>query len=109
MTPFSQDSAPGFIEKAWGGAMDIKNTVVDFKDGVGDAIKAIGKLAEIIINGIDWVITMIANPVIILTFVDKMSIIIIMVLIILKMLGFDNLEKWIWLSIIIKILVCVFL
>lgn len=109
MIPFGQESAPGFIERAWGNAADIKNTMVDFKDGVGEAIKAIGDLAEIIMKGIDWVGTMIANPVIILTFVDKMSVIVIMTLIILKILGFEELDKWIWLSLIIKIVVCVFL
>lgn len=109
MQPFGQESAPGFIERAWEGASNVKNNIVDFKDGVGDAIKAIGDLAEIIINCIDWVGTIIANPIIILTFVDKMSMLTIMILIILKILGFDNLDKWIWLSLIIKIVACVFL
>ena len=107
--PLNQESASSFIERAMGNIANIKDGVIDFKDGVGDAIKAIGELAKIIIKGIDWIATMIANPVIILTFVDRMSIVIIMVLIILKMLGFEKLDKWIWLLLIIKVITCVLL
>lgn len=106
---FSQESAPGFIERARDGMANTKETILNFKDGLGDAIEAIGELAKLIVDCIDWVGTMIANPIIILTFVDKMSIIVIMVLVILKLLGFEDLDKWIWLSILIKIVVCVFL
>ena len=42
-----------------------------------------------------------------LTFIDQMAIVIIISLIILKILGFDNLEKWILLTILLKVVAMV--
>ena len=62
-----------------------------------------------IINAIDWVSTILFNPIIVLTFIDKLTIVIIISLIVLKMLGFNNLEKWILLSILVKVVAMVFI
>ena len=45
------------------------------------------------------------NPDVMICFVDKMSVVIIIAMLILKHLGFENLEKWIWLNILLKVVV----
>ena len=105
MIPFGQHSAPDFIQKAIG----IKDTVVGVKNGLETAIEAIGELAKLILNCIDWTRTIIKHPIIALTFIDKVSMIVLMVLFILKILGCEELDKYIWLSVLIIIVVCVFL
>ena len=79
------------------------------KEGTIEAIEAIGNLSKIILNAIDWVSTILFNPIIVLTFIDKLTIVIIISLIVLKMLGFHNLEKWILLSTLIKVVSMVFI
>lgn len=91
------------------GISNIKNTFVSLKDGTIESIEVIGKLSKVILNAIDWIVTVITHPSIILTFIDKMSLVIIMILLVLKLLGFENLEKWIWLGIILKVVAMVFL
>ena len=105
MIPFGQHSAPDFIQKAIG----IKDTVVGVKNGLETAIEAIGELAKIILNCIDWTKTIIKHPIIAFTFIDRVSMIVLMVLFILKILGFEELDRYIWLSVLIKIIVCVFI
>lgn len=105
MIPFGQHSAPDFIQKAIG----IKDTVVGVKNGLETAIEAIGELAKIILNCIDWTKAIIKHPIIAFTFIDRVSMIVLMVLFILKILGFEELDRYIWLSALIKIIVCVFI
>ena len=105
MMPFGQHSAPDFIQKAIG----IKDTVVGVKNGLETAIEAIGELAKIILNCIDWTKAIIKHPIIAFTFIDRVSMIVLMVLFILKILGFEELDRYIWLSALIKIIVCVFI
>ena len=82
---------------------EISGQISSLKEGTVEAIETIGKLSKMIINTIDWAFTVLFNPIIVLTFIDKLTIIIIMSLIVLKMLGFHNLEKWILLSTLIKV------
>ena len=79
------------------------------KEGTLEAIDTIGILSRMILNTIDWISTILFNPIIILTFIDKLTIVIIISLIVLKMLGFHKLEKWILLSILIKVVSMVFI
>ena len=79
------------------------------KEGTLEAIDTIGILSRMILNTIDWMSTILFNPIIILTFIDKLTIVIIISLIVLKMLGFNNLEKWILLSILVKVVAMVFI
>ena len=103
MIPFGQHSAPDFIQKAIG----IKNTVIGVKDGLETAVEAIGELAKIILNCIDWTKTIINHPIIAFTFIDRVSMIVLMVLFILRMVDILLLRKfrvvlyqmirlWIW-------------
>ena len=105
MIPFGQHSAPDFIQKAIG----ITDTVVGVKNGLETAVEAIGELAKIILNCIDWTKAIIKHPIIAFTFIDRVSMIVLMVLFILKILGFEELDRYIWLSALIKIIVCVFI
>lgn len=93
-----QDSAGGFI-----------GTMVSIKEGTARAIEVIGEVSKMILNAVDWTVTILFNPMVVLTFIDKMSIVIIISLIVLKMLGFDKLEKWILLSILLKVIAMVFM
>ncbi len=111
MTPIQQDNSFNLLEKAANGYNSLKdgisdgwNNVVEFKDGVAESLEVIADLAKIVIKTIDWFATIIMNPIIIVTAVDKLSIVVIMTLIILKILGFDNLDKWIWLTFLIKVI-----
>ena len=79
------------------------------REGTIEAIETIGTLSKMIINAIDWVSTILFNPIIVLTFIDKLTIVIIISLIVLKILGFNNLEKWILLSILVKVVAMVFI
>ena len=79
------------------------------KEGTLEAIDTIGILSRMILNTIDWISTILFNPMIILTFIDKLTIVIIISLIVLKMLGFHNLEKWILLSTLVKVVSMVFI
>ena len=56
---------------------EIGSKVSDLKDGTIEAIEIIGKLSKMIINAIDYVGTVILNPDIMLTFIDEMTIVII--------------------------------
>ena len=79
------------------------------KEGTLEAIDTIGILSRMILNTIDWISTILFNPIIVLTFIDKLTVVIIISLIVLKMLGFNNLEKWILLSILVKVVAMVFI
>lgn len=107
MTPIQQDNSLNLLEKAANGFKDgISNgwnSAVELKDSVAESLDTIADLAKIVIKSVDWFATIIINPIIVITAIDKLSIVIIMTLIILKVLGFDNLDKWIWLTILIKI------
>ena len=87
--------------------VEIGSKVSDLKDGTVEAIEIIGKLSKMIINAIDYIGTVILNPDVILTFIDGMTIVILMSLVILKMMGFEKMEKWMMLFIIIKVIASV--
>ena len=88
---------------------ELPSQINSLREGTVEAIETIGTLSKMIINAIDWVSTILFNPIIILTFIDKLTIVIIISLIVLKMLGFSNLEKWILLSTLIKVVSMVFI
>ena len=88
---------------------EIPGQISSLKEGTIEAIETIGNLSKMIIGAIDWISTILFNPIIILTFIDKLTIVIIISLIVLKMLGFSNLEKWILLSTLIKVVSMVFI
>lgn len=88
---------------------ELPSQINSLREGTIEAIETIGTLSEMIINAIDWVSTILFNPIIVLTFIDKLTIVIIISLIVLKMLGFNNLEKWILLSILVKVVAMVFI
>ena len=88
---------------------ELPSQINSLREGTIEAIETIGTLSKMIINAIDWVSTILFNPIIILTFIDKLTIVIIISLIVLKMLGFNNLEKWILLSILVKVVAMVFI
>ena len=88
---------------------ELPRQINSLRDGTIEAIETIGTLSKMIINAIDWVSTILFNPIIVLTFIDKLTIVIIISLIVLKMLGFNNLEKWILLSILVKVVAMVFI
>ena len=99
----NQDNAFSFISNISTGVTDFKNKVITIKEGTQDALEVISQFCKIIITGVDWIKTILLNPIIILTAVDKLSIIILTTLILLKILGFGDLEKWILLTILIKV------
>lgn len=88
---------------------EIPGQINSLKEGTIEAIETIGTLSKMIIGTIDWMSTILFNPIIILTFIDKLTIVIIISLIVLKMLGFHNLEKWILLSTLVKVVSMVFI
>ena len=88
---------------------EIPGQINTLKEGTVEAIETIGTLSRIILNAIDWMSTILFNPIIILTFIDKLTIVIIISLLVLKMLGFHKLEKWILLSTLIKVVSMVFI
>ena len=88
---------------------ELPSQINSLREGTIEAIETIGTLSKMIINAIDWVSTILCNPIIVLTFIDKLTIVIIISLIVLKMLGFNNLEKWILLSILVKVVAMVFI
>lgn len=88
---------------------ELPSQINSLREGTIEAIETIGTLSKMIINAIDWVSTILFNPIIILTFIDKLTIVIIISLIVLKMLGFNNLEKWILLSVLVKVVAMVFI
>lgn len=88
---------------------ELPSQINSLREGTIEAIETIGTLSKMIINAIDWVSTILFNPIILLTFIDKLTIVIIISLIVLKMLGFNNLEKWILLSILVKVVAMVFI
>lgn len=88
---------------------EIPGQVNSLREGTIEAIETIGNLSKIIVSAIDWMSTILFNPIIILTFIDKLTIVIIISLVVLKMLGFHNLEKWILLSTLIKVVSMVFI
>lgn len=88
---------------------ELPSQINSLREGTIEAIETIGTLSKMILNTIDWISTILFNPIIILTFIDKLTIVIIISLIVLKMLGFHNLEKWILLSTLIKVVSMVFI
>ena len=88
---------------------ELPSQINSIREGTIEAIETIGTLSKMIIGAIDWISTILFNPIIILTFIDKLTIVIIISLIVLKMLGFSNLEKWILLSTLIKVVSMVFI
>jgi hypothetical protein len=88
---------------------EIPGQINTLREGTVEAIEIIGKLSKIILNTIDWMSTILFNPIVVLTFIDKLTIVIIISLIVLKMLGFHNLEKWILLSTLVKVVSMVFI
>lgn len=88
---------------------ELPSQINSLREGTIEAIETIGTLSKMIINAIDWVSTVLFNPIIVLTFIDKLTIVIIISLVVLKMLGFHNLEKWILLSTLIKVISMVFI
>ena len=88
---------------------ELPSQINSLREGTIEAIETIGTLSKMIINAIDWVSTILFNPIIVLTFIDKLTVVIIISLIVLKMLGFNNLEKWILLSILVKVIAMVFI
>jgi hypothetical protein len=99
----NQDNAFSFISNISSSVTDFRNKVITIKEGTQDALEVISQFCKIIITGVDWIKTILLNPIIILTAVDKLSIIILTTLILLKILGFGDLEKWILLTILIKV------
>ena len=111
MIPIRQENSLNLLEKAANGYNSLKegvsngwNSAVELKDGVAESLETIADLAKIVIKAVDWFATIIMNPIIIVTAIDKLSVRVIMTLIILKILGFDNLDKWIWLTFLIKVI-----
>ena len=88
---------------------ELPSQINSLREGTVEAIETIGTLSKMVINAIDWVSTILFNPIIVLTFIDKLTIVIIISLIVLKMLGFNNLEKWILLSVLVKVVAMVFI
>ena len=88
---------------------EIPGQITSLKEGTIEAIDTIGALSKMIVNAIDWMSTILFNPIIVLTFIDKLTIVIIISLLVLKMLGFHKLEKWILLSTLIKVVSMVFI
>ena len=86
---------------------EIGSKVSDLKDGTVEAIEIIGKLSKIIINAIDYIGTVVLNPEMMLTFIDEMTIVIVISLVVLKMIGFKKMEKWMILFILIKVVASV--
>lgn len=89
--------------------LNVYDKVKNIKEGTVEAIEVIGELSKAILDGIDWIATTIMNPVILLTAIDKLSLVVITSLLVLKMLGFKNLEKWILLGVLLKVVAMVFL
>ncbi len=92
-----------------GGIFNIPQNIINLKEGTIEAVETIGSLAKVIIQALDNIKTVLLNPIIILTFIDKLTIVILISLIVLKMLGFHDLEKWIMLSILIKVIAMIFI
>ena len=88
---------------------ELPSQINSLREGTIEAIETIGTLSKMIIIVLDWVSTILFNPIIVLTFIDKLTIVIIISLIVLKMLGFNNLEKWILLSVLVKVVAMVFI
>ena len=88
---------------------EIPGQITSLKEGTIEAIDTIGALSKMIVSVIDWMSTILFNPIIVLTFIDKLTIVIIISLLVLKMLGFHKLEKWILLSTLIKVVSMVFI
>lgn len=105
--PINQNNAGDMLLSIPRKIAEVPNKLNTLKEGTVEAIEVIGKLSKMIINAVDWMSTILFNPIIALTFIDQMAIVIIISLIVLKILGFDNLEKWILLSILSKVVAMV--
>lgn len=105
--PLNQSNAGDMLLSIPRKIAEVPNKLNTLKEGTVEAIEVIGKLSKMIIGAIDWISTILFNPIVALTFIDKMAIVIIISLIILKILGFDNLEKWILLTILLKVVAMV--
>ena len=104
-----QGNAGSFLENIGSNVTDFVDGVKGFKDGTVEAIENIGDLCKIILNAVDWFLTVVKNPIIILTFADQMSIVVIITLLVLKFLGFEDLEKWMWVIIISQVVAMAFI
>lgn len=102
--PLNQDNAFSFITNS---VSDFKNKFISIKEGTQESLEVISLFCKTILNTVDWIKTILLNPEVILTAADKLSLVVITVLILLKMLGFENLEKWILLSILVKVVAMV--
>lgn len=105
MIPLNQNNAGGLINKAAGKVIDFKDKMVTLKEGTETSIEVISTLCKKFLEAIDFTTTILFNPDVMISFIDKMSIVIIIAMLILKYLGFENLEKWIWLTILLKVVV----
>ena len=105
--PLNQSNAGDMLLSIPRKITEVPNKLNTLKEGTVEAIEVIGKLSKMIIGAIDWISTILFNPIVALTFIDQMAIVIIISLIILKILGFDNLEKWILLTILLKVVAMV--
>lgn len=105
--PLNQSNAGDVLLSIPRKIAEVPNKLNTLKEGTVEAIEVIGKLSKMIIGAIDWISTILFNPIVALTFIDQMAIVIIISLIILKILGFDNLEKWILLTILLKVVAMV--
>ena len=105
MIPLNQNNAGGLINKAAGKVIDFKDKIVTLKEGTETSIEVISTLCKKILEAIDFTTTILFNPDVMISFIDKMSIVIIIAMFILKYSGFENLEKWIWLTILLKVVV----
>lgn len=105
MIPLNQNNAGGLINKAAGKVIDFKDKIVTLKEGTETSIEVISTLCKKILEAIDFTTTILFNPDVMISFIDKMSVVIIIAMLILKYLGFENLEKWIWLTILLKVVV----
>lgn len=107
-----QGNAGGFLEGI-GNIKDNVTGVIDgvkgFKDGTVEAIENIGDFCKIVLNVVDWFTTIVKNPIIILTAIDKISIVILITLILLKYCGFKDLEKWMWVIVVGQVIAMAFL
>lgn len=112
MMPINQDSAKNLLLNLPSTLNSIKglpSKVHTLTENTAEAIECIGKLSKIIVETIKWTTTILFNPVVLLTAVDKLAIVVILCLLVLKMIGFEKLEKWITLSIILKVIAMVFI
>lgn len=101
MPDLTQSNSGGWIGRAVDKAGEIK-------DGITNGLDSLNELAGMIVNAVDWIGTYIFNPRVLLAEIDQLSLVVVIVLLVLKMLGFKELEKWIWLGILLKVIAMIF-